>query len=89
MIVLNFQRIVTHVLVASFIIALGRPSTLQAYNFTIDSFEVIKNGSSLFLDTFDDGVPPPGAAVASSDFTGGTAAYLTQGTLGPESGGKI
>jgi hypothetical protein len=44
----------------------------------------------LFLDTFNDGVPPPSApAVASSDFGGGTAAYLTQGTLGPESAGKL
>jgi hypothetical protein len=87
---LKLKRVVAPLVVATFIIVFGQPATVRAYNFAIDSFEVIKNGSSLFLDTFNDGVPPPGTpAVASSDFSGGTAAYLTQGTFGPESIGKL
>jgi hypothetical protein len=31
----------------------------------------------------------PAPVVVSSNFAGGTAAYLTQGTLGPESSGKL
>jgi hypothetical protein len=87
---LKLKRLVAPFGVATFIIVFGQPATVRAYNFTLDSFEVIKNGSSLFLDSFDDGAAPPSApAVASSNFSGGTAAYLTQGTLGPESAGKL
>lgn len=32
----------------------------MAATFTIDQFSVTRNGSSLFFDSFDDGVAPPG-----------------------------
>jgi hypothetical protein len=71
-------------------LALIQPTSVQAYTFSLDSFEVIKNGSQLFLDSFEDGVPPPSAPLfTSSNFVGGTASYSTQGTFGPESGGKL
>jgi hypothetical protein len=72
-------------------LALIQPASLQAYTFSIDSFEVIKNGSLLFSDSFADGVPPPSAPAGFTgpNFVGGTASYFTLGTFGPESGGKL
>src|SRR2546428_13884711 len=73
-----------------FLLALIHPASLHAYSFSLDSFEVIKNGAVIFTDSFTDGTPPPGIPVFnSSDFVGGTASYNTQGTFGPESGGKL
>jgi hypothetical protein len=73
-----------------FLLALTHPTSLHAYSFSLDSFEVIKNGAVIFTDAFTDGVPPPAAPVfSSSNFVGGTASYNTQGTFGPESGGKL
>lgn len=74
-----------------FLLALINPASLYAYTFSLDSFEVIKNGAVIFTDSFADGVPPPGIPLfTSADFgASNTAAYNTQGTFGPESGGKL
>jgi hypothetical protein len=73
-----------------FFLVVIQPNPLQAYTFSIDSFEVIKNGSLLFSDSFEDTFPPPSApSFTGSNFSGGTASYGTLGTFGPESGGKL
>jgi hypothetical protein len=69
-----------------FLLALIHPSSVHAYSFAIDSFEIIKNGSLLFSDPFTDGNPPPSAPNFSS---GAAAAYAVNGTPGPESNGKL
>jgi hypothetical protein len=51
----------------------------------IDDFLVVKNGSLLFRDQFDDGVPPPSAPNFA---TGGAASYFVNGSLN-ELGGKV
>lgn len=52
----------------------------------LDEFSVVLNSSPLFIDSFDDGSPPPSAP----DFVGGGAAsYLTFGSISTESGGKL
>lgn len=51
------------------------------YTFYMDSFAVVKNGSTIFSDEFDDGNPPPSSP--------GTIPYGSLGVLGPESGGKL
>ncbi len=61
-------------------------SAAFAFNFSIDNFDVVKNGSSIFNDAFTDGNPPPSAP----NFVSGTAAtYTVNGIPGPESGGKL
>lgn len=70
--------------------ALTYPTYLQAYTFSLDSFEITKNASVIFTDSFTDGNPPPAIPLfVSSNFSGGTASYSTLGTFGPESGGKL
>ena len=60
------------------------PLTAHAqYTFFIDEFSVIKNGNVMFIDSFDDGDPPPDAP----DFENGNPAeYFVRGTMGPETG---
>ncbi len=54
--------------------------------FTIDEFKITRgNGDLVFVDTFGNGVAPPGAP----NFANGNAAsYFVTGTPGTESGGK-
>lgn len=58
-------------------LSMGFISTVNATVFSIDNFTVLKNGSTLFEDTFSDGLVPPG-----SD-------YGTVGSPGPENDGKL
>jgi hypothetical protein len=53
----------------------------QAYQFSIDSFTVIKNGSPLLVDNFISGNPPPEGPLLSN---GNPASYSMVGTMGPE-----
>ena len=58
----------------------------HAYKFFINDFIVIRNDAVIFHDTFNDGNPPPSAP----NFTGGSpASYFVDGTMGPESSGKL
>jgi len=72
------------------LIAAGLVMTLQ-YRETaaapafIDDFSVVKNGASLFNDSFNDGVPPPNAPNFAN---GAPASYFVSGTLN-EAGGKV
>jgi hypothetical protein len=59
-------------------------SFANATVFTIDTFAVEKNGTTIFLDEFDDGNPPPSAPNFSN---GNPATYFTLGNPGPESTG--
>lgn len=74
------------VLFLMFMVVLGNTSILHADIFKIDEFMVIKNGATLFDDTFSDGAPPP----AAPNYSNGTAAsYGVNGTTAPETGGKL
>ncbi len=78
------MKLLARIIVALFIMT--QASAALAYNFTIDNFDIVKNGSTLFNDPFSDGNPPPSAP----NFTSGAAAtYTVTGTPGPESGGKL
>ena len=78
------MKLLARIIVALFIMT--QASAALAYNFTIDNFDIVKNGSTLFNDPFSDGFAPPSAP----NFTSGTAAtYTVNGTPGPESGGKL
>ncbi len=66
-------------------VVLGLSPPAQASPFFIDQFTVVKNGTTLFTDPFDNGIPPPNAP----NFTGGgPASYFVSGTLN-ESSGKV
>ncbi len=62
------------------------PLSSQAYTYYIDEFYVVKNGTEIFRDSFDDGVPPPSAP---NYVNGDPAQYFMGGTMGPESGGQL
>lgn len=53
-------------------------STANAFSVSVDEFSIIKNGNTVWLDSFDDGVAP----VDGAD-------YSVLGTPGPESGGRL
>lgn len=55
--------------------------------FYLDHFSVTRNGAVIFADAFDAGGPPPQAPNFISN--GNPASYLVNGTMGPESGGKL
>ncbi|MEN6316392.1 MAG: PEP-CTERM sorting domain-containing protein [Clostridiaceae bacterium] len=58
----------------------------HAYQFYIDEFSVTRSGAVIFDDKFNDGNPPPSAP----NFTNGvSASYFVNGTMGPESSGKL
>ena len=84
----NSGRLVRFLTVVASAIVLSHPSAVQAYNFRIDDFQIIKNGSTLFDDSFTDGNPPPSAPNFSS---GASASYVLNSgaTVGPEIGGKL
>jgi hypothetical protein len=69
------------------LIMLSASAPASAYVYSMDSFEVTKNGSLLFFDGFDDGAPPPSAP----NFANGNPANYTalSGTFGPEASGKL
>lgn len=73
-------------LVSAGLLILTPLSAHAAYLFSIDAFTVGKNGSIIFADPFEDGNPPPSAP---SFVNGSPAEYLVQGTLGPETGGRL
>jgi hypothetical protein len=50
----------------------------NAYLVTIDQFTIMKNGNTIWSDSFDDGISP----VTNED-------YIVSGTPGPESGGVL
>jgi Ca2+-binding RTX toxin-like protein len=56
-----------------------------SYNFKIDNFRIIKNGSIILDDPFSNGAPPPGAPEFSA--SGPAPAYGTSGTF-TESAGR-
>lgn len=62
----------------------GLSAAIQASSLVlIDEFTIIKNGGTIFQDTFDNNIPPP-------DTGGNTQSYDLFGEpLGPESGGKL
>ena len=61
-------------------------STVHAYVFVIDEFRIERSFGCVLVDSFNSGGPPP----SSPNFcSGNTASYSTQGTFGPESGGKL
>jgi hypothetical protein len=68
----------------SCVVCLGITSVARAATLVlIDEFTITKNGTTVFQDTFDNGVPPP-------DTGGNTQSYnVIGGPLGPESGGKL
>ncbi|MGH8546899.1 MAG: DUF6531 domain-containing protein, partial [Gammaproteobacteria bacterium] len=68
------------------LLGLSGPPLTNALVFKIDTFTVIKNGSVFFEDNFSDGLPPPSAPNFAA---GGTASYITTGSFGPESTGKL
>ena len=72
------KRLVLIVFVSVFLFS---GTSHAAYTFYMDSFAVVKNGNTIFLDEFNDGNPPPSSP--------GTIPYGVIGTLGPESGGKL
>jgi len=85
---LGFNRIVRFFMVIALTIVFGLPSAAQAYNLRIAEFLVVKNGSTLFDDSFTDRNPPPSAPNYA---TGASASYSVNAgaTVGPESGGKL
>jgi hypothetical protein len=62
----------------------GTDGTANAMSF-IDDFSVVKNGTLIFRDQFDDGVPPPSAP---NFITGGAASYFVNGSMNT-SGEKV
>jgi hypothetical protein len=59
------------------------PLNAQAVTVIIDEFSIVKNGNTIFSDTFDNNIAPP-------DTGGNTQSYrIYGGPLGPESGGKL
>ncbi len=78
------MKLFARIIVALFIMT--QASAALAYNFRIDNFDIVKNGSTLFNDPFSDGNPPPNAP----NFVSGAAAtYTVTGTSEPESGNKL
>jgi hypothetical protein len=71
-------------IICSCVLSLGITSLAQSGTLVlIDDFTITKNGTTLFQDTFDNGVPPP-------DTGGNSQSYnVIGGPLGPESGGKL
>ena len=82
------KQLIRFLLVIALATLFAEPADVQAYNFRIDDFQIIKNGTLLFDDSFTDGAPPPSAPNFAS---GASASYnLNAGaTVGPESGGKL
>lgn len=60
----------------------------HAIQVNIDQFSVVRNGATVFNDTFPDGAPPPSAP---SFVSGAPASYSVFGTVpaGAESGGLL
>ncbi|MGH1351091.1 MAG: VCBS domain-containing protein, partial [Methyloligellaceae bacterium] len=54
------------------------------YNFQVDKFNVVKNGTNIFTDDFDDNIPAPNGGLFSD---GSVAHYLTGGEF-TEAGGR-
>lgn len=67
---------------AQFVAAANVEPLTADYQFALDSFSVRRNGSVLFQDLFDDGIPPQAAS------TGGQPAYFIHGEAF-EAGGKL
>jgi len=59
------------------------PSYAQAVTVIIDEFSIIKNGNTIFYDSYDNNVPPPDTGGNTQDY------QIYGGPLGPESGGKL
>ena len=78
------NKLVVTALLMSFLV-MGITQTAQAYTFFIDEFSVIKNGSLLFDDKFNDGQPFPNDG--PNLITGGTLSYFVDGTMGSEHSG--
>jgi Ca2+-binding RTX toxin-like protein len=57
-----------------------------SFTYKIDSFTLTKNGTLIFNDTFDDGVPPPDAPEL---FAGGPTDYVTTGTMTETDGNAV
>ena len=58
------------------------PHASAGYNVTVDDFVLNKNGTTVFSDTYSDGLPPPSHPIAPSTF------FRVEGTVS-ESGGRL
>lgn len=74
------------VILLMFMGLLGNVTILHADIFKIDEFQIMKDGSLFFDDTFSDGLAPPGAPNLSN---GNQVLYNVKGTMGPETDGKL
>ena len=76
------------VLAASLIAICPRPASASGFNPVLDEFSIVRNGSTIFDDTFGDGSPPPSGPNDLASPSGQT--YITSGNAGfSESGGKL
>lgn len=81
---MNLQGLSTVMVLGACVLAI--PNTGYAYNYAMDDFNITRNGTLIFDDSFTDGLPPPSAP----NFANGTpTGYGTLGTFGPEVGGKL
>ena len=81
---MNLQGLSTAMVLGACVLAI--PNTGYAYNYSMDDFNITRNGTLIFDDSFTDGLPPPSAP----DFANGASTgYGTLGTFGPEMGGKL
>lgn len=62
----------------------GAPASDASFDFRLDNFSIIKNGTTFFEDPFDDGVPPPDTSQQSGTSTAG---YAETGTFVDVNGG--
>ena len=81
---MNTRKALCAALLAGAVGGLGS-SPASAYVFTIDNFEVTKNGAAFFEDPFDAGGPPPAAPTFAN---GNAASYFTIGGF-TEAGGRV
>ena len=81
---MNLQGLSTTVVLGACLLAI--PNTGYAYIYSMDDFNITRNGTLIFNDSFTDGNPPPSAP----NFTNGVSTgYGTLGTFGPETGSKL
>lgn len=81
---MNLQGLSTAMVLGTWLLAI--PDTGYAYVYFIDGFNITRNETLIFDDSFTDGNPPPSAPNFANGFPTG---YGTIGTFGPETGGKL
>ncbi|WP_455207503.1 PEP-CTERM sorting domain-containing protein [Kaarinaea lacus] len=68
-------------------VGLAFSTTVNATVFSIDSFTIYRDGQLFFQDEFNDGIVPPSTGYTFPN--GNVAQYLTIGTPGPETNGRL